>query len=117
LQFQAIAVAIATYGYPAERFVTLEKLVQGPQFVDHLSRKWPAHMVPHEAPEPLAQGARLFGDLIQFLWRRLCSHRSQPGSRNKAGLSQPRNETVAAIEQINGRIDRRCDGVQEIEAG
>ena len=37
-------------------------------------------------------------------------------ARNKVGLSQPRDETVAAVEPVNRRIDRRRDGIQEIEA-
>jgi hypothetical protein len=95
--------------YSAEHFVALEKRVQGPKFVDRLPRERPAHMLAHKAPEPLTQSASLVGDLIQFARRRPLGQRIQGARRNQVGLTQPRDEAVAAVERVNRRVDRRRD--------
>ena len=116
MQLQAIDVTAGTQGYAAEHFITLKKRVQGPEFTHRLWRERSAHVLAHEAPEPLAQGARLVSDFVQVPWRRLLGQSLECVRRNKVGLSQPRDETVAAVEPVNRRIGRRCDRVQEIEA-
>ena len=109
MQFQAIAVAVAARGYPAEHFITLEKRVQGPEFTHRLWGERPAHVLAHEAPEPLAQVTRLVGDLVQFTGRCSVDQLMQHIGGDKVGFSQPRNETVAAVELSQMRIDRRRD--------
>jgi hypothetical protein len=69
-----------------------------------------------KAPEPLAQGSRLIGNLVQFTWHRSRLQLIEYVRWNKLGLSQPLQQAIAAVNPINGCIDRRRDGVQEIEA-
>ena len=62
------------------------------------------------------EDARLLGDLVQFA---ACCSLGQPMQHmrwDKVGFSQPRDETVAAVKPINRPVERRRDGVQEIEA-
>ena len=102
--------------YATKHFVTLKKRVERLEVADRFRRERPPHVLAHEAPEPFAQGARLVGDLIQFAGRRLLDQRVQRLRRNKVGLSQPRDEAVAAVEPVNWLIDRRRDRVEEVEA-
>jgi hypothetical protein len=115
-ELEASDADVATLRYTGERFITLKQRVQWSEFTHRLSCERPAHMLAHEASEPFAQGARLFGDLVQFAWRRLRGQRSQRARRNEVGLSEPRDEAVAAVEPINRRVDWRRHRVQEIEA-
>ena len=110
------AAAAATLRHLAEPFVAREELVQGREFVDRLGRERPPHMLAHKTSEPLAQSARLCGDFVQFAWRGLRGQRSQHARRNEVGLGEPSDETIAAVEPINRRIDWRRDRIQEVEA-
>jgi hypothetical protein len=115
-QFQAIATAMVTSRYLAERFVTLQEPIQGTQFVERLGPERPARMLSNEASEPLAQRASLICNLVQFTWHRSRLQRIQCIRWNKLGLSQPLQEAIAAVEPVNRCIDWCRDGVQEIEA-
>jgi hypothetical protein len=72
-------------------------------------------MLVDKSSEPLAQSTSLISNLVQFT--RLCAHLQliQCVRRHKFGLSQPSQEAITAVEPVNSRIDRRRDGVQEIE--
>jgi hypothetical protein len=72
-------------------------------------------MLAHEAPEPLAQEARLAGNLVQFAGRRLVDQCIERIRWNQPRLSEPPDETIAAVEPVNRRIDGSRDGIQEIE--
>ena len=103
--------------YPAECFIALQKPIQGGELADCPGRKRAAHVLAHKASEPLAQRARFAGDFVEFSQRGSLSRRIQRLLRNKVRFSEPHGEAFAAIEPVNGPIDRRGDGVEEIEAG
>jgi hypothetical protein len=115
-KFQAVAISVAMPHYLAERFVALQDPVQRTEFPERLRRERPAHMFAHEAPEPFAQGADLVCNFVQITRHRSRLQRVEYIDWNKLGLRQPLQEAIAAIEPVNRRIDRRRDGVQEIEA-
>lgn len=115
-KLQASAAAVATLDDLTKPFLAGEKLVQRLEVVDRSRRQRAAHMLAYESPEPFAQGARLFSDFVQFAWRRLCGQRSQRARRNEVGLSEPCDETFAAVEPFNPRIDWRRHRIQEVEA-
>ena len=70
----------------------------------------------NKSSEPLAQGARLLRNLVQLTRHRSRLQLIEDVRRNKLGLSQPPQEPIAAVEPIDGSIDRRRDGVQKIKA-
>ena len=84
--------------------------------MERLGRERPAHMLANEASEPLAQSTSLIRNLVQFTRHRSRLQLVQCIRWDKLGLSQPPQEAIAAVEPVNGCIDRRRDGVQEIEA-
>src|SRR5215813_8618908 len=116
LQLEAIAAVMAISRYPAERLVTRQEPVQRLEFVQRLRRERPAHMLMNEGSEPLAQISSLIRDFVQFTWHRSCLQLSQCTGWHKLGLSHPLQETIAAVEPVHRRVDRRRDGVQEIKA-
>ena len=116
-QLQTTAVAIAIECYPAECFIALQKPIQGGELADCPGWKRAAHVLAYKASEPLAQRTRFAGDLVEFSKRGSLSRRIQRLLRDKVRFSEPYGEAFAAIEPVNGPIDRRGDGVEEIEAG
>lgn len=73
-------------------------------------------MFAHEASKPFAQSADLVCDFVQLIRHRSRLQRVECIDWNKLGLRQPLQEAIAAVEPVNGCIDRCGDGVQEIEA-
>src|SRR5215813_11395416 len=73
-------------------------------------------MLMNEASEPLAQLPRLIRDLVQLTRHRSPLELVQCVRRHKPGLSHPLQETIATVEPVHRRIDRRCDRVEEIKA-
>ena len=65
-QFEAIAVAVAMRDIWLNASSRSRSRVQRRQFAQRLGRQRPAHMLAHEASEPLAQRTRLIGHLVQF---------------------------------------------------
>src|SRR5215813_8401032 len=116
LRFQAVAVAMAMPRDLAERFVTPKELVQRSQILDGPGRERTAHVLVNEMPEPLAQNTRLIRNLIQFTGHRSRFQLIEHNRWNKLGLSQPLQQSVAAVEPVDWFIDRCRDGIQEIEA-
>jgi hypothetical protein len=74
-------------------------------------------MLADEAPEPLAQRASLFRNLVQFTGPGPRSQHIQGIGWNKPRLSQPFQEAVAAAKPVDRDIDRCRDRVHEIETG
>jgi hypothetical protein len=116
LQLQPIAAALAVPRYLSERFVALQELIQRPEFRKRFGRERPAHVLVHKAPEPFAQFASLFGNLVQFTWHRSRLQCIKFVCWNKLGLSQPPQETITVVEPVDRRVDRRRDGIEKIEA-
>ena len=96
--------------------IALQKRVQRLEFAERLGGERPAHVVAHEDPEPLAESASLVGDFREVPGRRSRRHCVERARWNEVGLSQPCDETLAAVEPVDTRIDRRRDRVEEIEA-
>ena len=115
-EFQAIAVAMAMPRYSAEHLVAFQKPVQRIELAKRPWRKRTAHVLLDKASEPLAQVTSLVGHLVQFARHRALLQSVQCICWNKLGLSQPLQEAIAAVEPVNWSIDRRRDGIQEIEA-
>jgi hypothetical protein len=73
-------------------------------------------MLVDKSSEPLAQSTSLIGNLVQLTRHCARFQLIQCVRRHKFGLSQPPQKPITAVEPVNRTIDRRRDGVQEIQA-
>ena len=101
----------------AKRLVSFQEPVQRLELTEIVSRQGPSLVIADETSEPLAQRPRLVRQLVEFARTSLRPKRSQGVVRDKPGLVQPVQESIAIVDPVNHGIDRRGDRVQEIQAG
>ena len=104
-------------GDPAKDLVALEETIQGRQLVKSLGGQRAALMLTHEAPEPFPEASRLFRGLVELARQPVRSHVPEHVARRQVGMLKPAKISLAVIDPIDGAVDRRCDRIEEIEAG
>jgi hypothetical protein len=87
--------------------VAFEEAIHGTKHVDRLARRWPAHVLVNEMPEPFSQLSCLASELIQVVWRRAGSQHFEIRLRNEHSPAQPRQQAFAILDPVDDRIDRR----------
>ena len=76
----------------------------------------PPFVLPNESPEPFAQASRLSRDIVEFSGHGLCPQRLECFGRHELRLLQPGQQTVAVVDPVDFRVDRRRNRIEEIQA-